>query len=483
MDIRFSPTPKDAEREVDILLYAPGVSIPDVVAGAVATLDLTPFVTRATQTQSDLSVTLAWHLELYGVAQPKPGQIVAAKLNSVLLWVGIIESLSDYRVEVGTRTMSLTCRGRDATPAWRSANRVTQDYPQGTRLDVMARDVARSLGLEESEILLPASSVATPHSSAQLAAVSGWQMLETLLLPIGYAPMVDGIGRLKVVSRDCTRAADIELTDDRIVAVTGSRSRAPLTKLRLKWLDPSFTRVEQQDQVLAQANITAGFFQIKQEQEVSFSSDRTQRAINTYLVTNQSANSGILPVCSEGYEALSETIGRITLQTSAWVPGLLGLFLATKLAGALPDIAPSTGGPTLPIGKKVQAGLEFSVLLTMASIGTGSYEIWGTPYDYVKGRNTTEAYDPAAEDWVLDSTDIESDFIVSEDHAQGVAAVEFIYRARSASNYSATIVDDPRIETGDILELPDASRLYVTGYRRDLTRGASAVLDVEGFQV
>jgi hypothetical protein len=63
-----------------------------------------------------------------------------------------------------------------------------------------------------------------------------------------------------------------------------------------------------------------------------------------------------------------------------------------------------------------------------------------------------------------------------------VAARELIYRVRSASVYGVTIVDDPRIEPGDLLQLPDGSRLYVTGYRRMLHRDAPAVLEVEGFQ-
>lgn len=422
-------------------------------------------------------------MELYGAAQPKPGQVVGAKLDDVFVWVGIVESISEYRVETGTRSMTLACRSRDATPAWRSASRVTIDYPQGTRLDVIAKDVARSVGLLDSEILLPSSSAATPHSSVQLAAISAWQMLETLLLPTSQYPMVDALGRLKAISRDCKRPSDILLTDDRIIAVTGSKSTAPISKLRLKWLDPTLTKVEQQGQILTGANITAGFFQIKQEQEVSFSVDQSQRASNTYMVTRQSANNTFVPVCSENYAALSETKGRITLNTYVWVPALLSYFLAIKASGMIYDIAPTSGGPTITVGRRVQAALELTVLLIMVSMGTGVYEIWGTPYDYVKGRNTTEAYNSDAEDWEENSTDIESDFIASESHAQGVAGTEFVYRARSASSYNATIVDDPRIEVGDILELPDASRIYVTSFNRDLTFGAPAELEVEGFQV
>ena len=94
-----------------------------------------------------------------------------------------------------------------------------------------------------------------------------------------------------------------------------------------------------------------------------------------------------------------------------------------------------------------------------------------------------EPHDPNAEDWYEEVQEIESDFILNEDHARAVAGREFIYQALSASSYNVVIVDDPRIEVGDILELADGSRVFVTGFRRELTHGTSAVLEVEGFRV
>jgi hypothetical protein len=37
-------------------------------------------------------------------------------------------------------------------------------------------------------------------------------------------------------------------------------------------------------------------------------------------------------------------------------------------------------------------------------------------------------------------------------------------------------------EPGDIVQLYDGSRLYVTDYKRNLTHGSSALLDVVGFR-
>ena len=297
-------------------------------------------------------------------------------------------------------------------------------------------------------------------------------------------PYVDGLGRLKARDRTIAgRSPDLTLDDTRIVSVSGSRGRSPVSAVRLKWLDPNLTEVAQAGRVLASANITAGYFQIRQRQAVYWSDDRSQRARSTYLVIKQSANSGIIDVCDEGYQETAHTGGLIVLETAAWVPALLTSFLALKAAAALPDIAPPFGGPTAPTGKIVYGGLELTVLLTMASIGTGSYEVWGEPYDYVHARNTTEAYDPNAPIWAEDIAEVTSDLILNPGHAQTVAARELIYAVRSAQSYTLTMIDDPRIEPGDLIGMPDGSKIYVTGYRRQLGRDSVATVDIEGFSV
>jgi len=483
MDSRFSAARSvDDERRVTIAVYPPGTSIAAVVAGsAPSPLDLAPYATRVQQRTGEVSVSLAWHHELYGAAQPVPGQVLAVCVDGVLLAATLIESLNDYRLASGERRLTLTARSPDAFAVWREVKRVTDIYPLGTRLDQIARDIAQEVGLTVAEIALPPILYAVPHSNLQLAELSAWDMLETLLLPAGLVPWIDGCGRLRAIRRDLARSADITLTDDRLIAVTRGRALVPLSSLRLAWQDPDLTEVQQQDQSLASANITAGFFQMRQDQDVYWSADRTQRARNTRLVIKQSANSGLFPVCSEDYRATAHTGGRITLETAAWVPGLMGVFLATKAAGMLPDIAPPFGGPTTPVGKAVHAALELSVLLTMASIGTGSYEVWGAPYDVVHARHTTEAYDAAAPAWLDKVETVESDLVQNDAHAQVFAARELIYRAHAAQSYGVTLVDDLRLEPGDILALPDGSRLYITGLNRDLTRDAPALVEVEGF--
>jgi hypothetical protein len=484
VDYTWAPYPRDAKRSAQLLYYpstTPALLVNQTATGAV---DLSPYMTRAKQTNADLQVSVTWHTELYGSAQPKPGQFLEVKLDGKQLWWGVIESLSDYRLSNGERSLSIVARSRDATPYWREVRRITSIYPVATPFALIARDIALAMDLEDTEINLPGASGFTVHSNTQMADLPAWDMLTQLYEPFGLQPMVDAHGRLKTISRDVTRPVDANLDIDRVLAVSGSKSRPSLTGVHVKWLDAKLTRVEQQDQELATATVTAGFFQSKQKQDVKFSTDGSQRASNTYLQIKQSANSGVMAVCHEKYQQLTPTTGRITLTTKTWVPTLVvGLMGAMLAASKLPDIAPTTGGPTFPTGKIVHGAAELAVLLVMASIGTGMYAVKGTPFDYVHTRNTMEAYDSTAPQWQQRIEEIENDFIGTEDAAQGYAVRELIYRNRAGFSFGADVVDDPRLEPGDIVQFPDGTKLYITSYSRDLTRGAPAVLSLEGFQV
>jgi hypothetical protein len=486
MDGAWVPYALDAERSAQVFHYRDATPLEMVegtaASGSPGATDLSAYATSVRQSPGEASVTFSWHHQLDGTAQPAPGEVIEIKLDGESLWWGIIEAVNDYRHERGQRTLTVTARTRDQSPFWREARRVTDLYPTATPLAWIARQVAYSLSLTDAELALPVSSGYTVHSNTQLADLSAWEMLEQLFQPTGYQPFVDARGRLKVISRDTARPADIVLTEDRVISINGARNRSPVSAVRVKWLDPNLTYVAQQDQVLATATITAGFFQLEQNQDITFSDDGSQRAASTYMVVKQSANSGLIDFCDEDYEQLSLTTGRITVTTSIFAPLLAVQSLVELIVLArIPDGV--VGAATTPLGRVLHAQAEVELLLVMMCLGTGMYEVRGTPYDYVHARNITEAYDCDAPEWMQHITEIENDFINTEEAAQAYAVRELLYQTRAASVYNVTLVDDARIEPGDILELPDGSRLYVTGYTRDLSRGAAATLDVDGFRV
>lgn len=484
MDLRWEPTPQDSSREVTVILHQSATFVEILNGSSTDDIDLTPFIVSGKHSSGDADITFSYNTELSGANQPKPGDLLEIRLSAVTLWVGVVDSIQDYSLSSsGGRRLSIKAYSRQNLPAWKDVKLTTPIYAAGTPVNTICVDVASAIGLVTDEIVIPPMSTYTVHSNMQLANMSAWDMLSSVLISSGYDPWIDARGRLTAINRDLARSSTISVSKDRIISVGGSKARSPVSSVRIKWLDPSLTEVTQQDQALDSCNITAGFFQVKQKRDVWFSQDRTQRAKNTYMVIKQSANSGLLPVCSENYYVIAPNQGLIELDTAYWAPALATLSLAVIAAdAAIGDYAPFSGGMTIPVGKIIEAAAHITVLLIMMSIGTGIYEIRGQPYDFVHARNTSEAKAKGVPDWLLQILDIENDFTMSEAHAQTFAARELIYQTRAATVYKATITDDPRIEKGDILELYDGSRLYVLDYARDFSSGAASTLDVTGFR-
>ncbi|MCB1865178.1 MAG: hypothetical protein KDG50_07080 [Chromatiales bacterium] len=475
---------KDVARNVSIKVFASSTWAALVSETATGGFELGPFAASCRHSSSELAVNLTFSNELYGANQPKPGDLVSVVVDGMVSFNGQIESVSDYREQRGNRSMSITARSRDATPNWRDLRWTTEIYPPGSDVMQIVRDVLRGLGMTGTQVRLPNTSVRTVHSGVQLADMDAWRMLEALFFPLLAYPTIDAVGRFHFMDRDVTREADVELGSDRVVSIQGSRSKAPITAMRIKWLDPSMTKSIQQSQKLATVSLTAGFFQQHQKQRTYWSDDRRQRAQNTYMEIIQSVNSGLLPVGDEDYEIIDDWHGKVTVTTKAWVPTLATAAIVAKLAAhKIPDYAPPFGGPTIPIGRIVEGTADVFLFLTMMSIGSGVYDIYGEPFEWIHQINTTEAYNDASPDWIRNEVEIESDLIVSSEHAQSLAASELLYRSYEPQSWNATIVDDLRIEKGDIVALADGSRLYVTDYNRDLSRGAPAVLALQGFRV
>ena len=479
----------DRKRAVTVTLHPSDTFADVIVRDTTDDVDLTPFVAKGSVTHNGAKLTLRWHDSTFLVSQPKPGHIVSLTEDGDTLFTGVIASISSYRESRGNRSMSLVIRARDSVGPWRGQRVSSARFGLATQLHAIAEDVIASLGLSDSEYLVPQMGLFVPHVSTQFSNETPWNILEMVYLAAGYTPFTDVLGRINYFNRDITRPADIVLTSEQVLSIGGSKQQQTISVARVKWLNPELTEVVQLDQSLASETIMAGFFRLKQEREVQWSSDRRQRAKNTYMKVLQSVNDGLLPVGDEEYEQLSDTTGEITVKTSAWVPALAtGSLVAMLALDWLPDGVVTAGfvanaGETIPWGRAARGAAEAALILTMMSLGSGSYEIWGQPYDFVHQRNTTDAYNDATPYWASKIEEIENDLISSESHSQQVAIRELLYRTAAASTWGVETVDDIRIEVGDILELPDASRLFVLGYTRDITRGSPAVLKIEGFRV
>jgi len=530
MDFRWRPITRDSKRELKVILH-PTAAIWEVrrgmEAGSDDSVDLTEFVKEVTQTAYDLKLSLVFNRELFGPTQPKPNQTIEVQLKQddqwKILWLGHVDSISNFAMSRGERQMDVLAKTRDQQDIWRATPRVTPLFPALTDLVYMAQLVARSAEMKSDEIVLPHSAIATAHSNTQLVDMTNWEMVSNIFVALGWTPYIDALGRLRAADRRLQgREPDTKLDDDRIIKVGGTRMRPPVNRVRVKWLSPELQVFEQQRRVIKSFNVTFGFWLPYWHQTVKFSDDGSLRALKTECKPNPDGG-GVFRWVQFGYEKWvhqSPTQGKFSIFNFGFF-AMAGLLFDWNRATAEQDEIPiltvnqafiphldvvvagafASEGYTLPgdtdttttqpsmtrstplNGRKHKALVQAGITAMLVNAGTGTYDVWGTPYDWIHARNTSEAFDISVPTWVNNVSDLECDFIGNEEHAGAIAVRELIYLARSANKWSVTIVDDPRIEIGDILAFTDGSQLYVEDYSRTLSRGSEAVLDVKGFLV
>lgn len=493
MDGRWTPVLGNVLRDAKVILHRTS-SIREVRNGAVG-VDLTDLASEVKHSFFEATVKLKWNRSLFGVAnQPKANQILELKMlqDGVYqsIWIGVISNLRSYTISRGEREMQLIARSRGTMDIFQNVKRVTQIFPQMTDIGHIIRKVANATGLNNDEIILAPSGFATSHTNTQLADMSAWEMFEVLMLPLGWTPYIDGLGRLRAASRDLNRPPDTILVPRQIKRVAAENQIPPVTRVRVKWLDPVLKKSAQQGRKLNELVITVGWWRPVYTVEKFFSDDKTLRAENTRIVIRQSANTTFINFIDENPDRIwtqtGENVGELRLVNRSFAPILASLATWTLASQSNDEVItdPLSGeGVTVPTGRRVQASAQLAFMLLMMCIGTGIYEIWGTPYEWIYARNTTEAFDEDSPNWVDKNEDIESDFIANELHAQAVAVRELLYRYKSTNKWRVELADDPRLEYGDIVQFPDTSKMFIEDVSRTLTRGSSAVVVLTGFLI
>uniref|UniRef100_A0A7V4G8X0 Uncharacterized protein n=1 Tax=Desulfobacca acetoxidans TaxID=60893 RepID=A0A7V4G8X0_9BACT len=237
-------------------------------------------------------------------------------------------------------------------------------------------------------------------------------------------------------------------------------------------------------QCLGTAQVTTGFFSLGEELDAWWSEDHKQRADGTSLKVVKSVNSGVLPVGEESYEEVDEFHGRITVTIHVWVPILATAMLAEYLAAAFipDDVVVGIGtGFTIPVGRVIQAQAMIGILLIMMSIGSAQYEVWGTPYDYAYLEKQSVAIEDGLEYWQENEKEIKNDFTATLSAWSWVT--ELIWEKTQNAPRRLALEDDPSLEPGDILVLPDGRRIVIMALSKKIKRGEVPVLVIDGCKV
>jgi len=400
-------------------------------------------------------------------------------------------------------TSRVTVFGRGETQAYKRRKVTSKEYTVGTDLGIALYDICETfLGLTKNEMRIPFTlGRQFKHKVNQLAQVSPWDGISSLLEVVCYQPYFDGEGKLSYINKNLHRPpARLYEDGDRIVELNvPERSQDDINKVTVTFLDSKLERVDSPYQQLGTAQVTTGFFSMHERLECWWSDDHKQRASGTSMIVIKSVNSGLLPVGTESYVQVDEFHGRIDVHISVWVPILATVMVAEYLAAAMiPDKLPGgqpvqvgitgTGvtlpwGVTLSWGRIIQAQAMIGIMLVMMSMGSAQYEVWGTPYDYAYLEKQSVAIEDGLDYWLENNLDIKNDFIGTHDQADIIAMTELIWQKCLGAPRKIAVTDDPRLEIGDIIGLPDGRKVVITGMSKRISRGEVSTLILDGGKV
>jgi hypothetical protein len=505
-----------------VLAFDPSLdSMSQVVCGAStqAPLDITQYCSNLNWTPARLTFTLEdpdglFHPDLGGKRQYMADKAIIRLVEGdsqvdeadwINTFTGYIQGQIGWKMERRSQTMqaNVSVYARDNNQAWKRRSITSKEYSVGTDLAVMFRDICTDLmGMADAELRIPSSlGLQFKHQVNQVVQMAPWEALTAILQAVGGVQFFDGDGRLTYYSKNLSRPEARVLTDyNKVVDYEiPERSQDVVNKVVVNFLDANLSKVPGSSQCLGTATITAGFFMPEIKVDCWWSDDHKQRAENTFMVVKQSCVTGVGraysseplgPWAKEGYEEIDEFHGRIKIT----VPLYSDLLFAAELIEyvALTMLMPdgvvtagigASGGETIPYGRLGQNIVLMGILATLMCIGTGNYEVWGTPYDYVYLKKQSIAVECNIDYWDEVEKSIDNDFIGSHDQADAIALLELTWERSSGFPRKLVIEDDLALEIGDMLRLPDGRKFFITNLSKQIQRGEVPLLRLDGFKV
>lgn len=470
-------------------------------------IDLTPYVMKIEYSFDKLQVTLsdesalAFHPDAGSLRNAiKSGRIIRlhegfeglAETDWIWTFSGEIEGTYTWSFQRGQNiTAQFAVFNRGNNQAWKRRNVTSDNFTVGSDWGSMFHNIAKDVMLlGDSEVAAPDPfGIPFDKNSNQVVNFPPWDALEQLAFGLSAKPWFNGKGQLALYSTRQDRVT-VNLTDDKYLRKYESRgsSNEVINKVILTYLSNDLSRVDGPDQVLGTATITAGFFTSSVDVDVYYSDERKTRCDNPRLLIKQSANAGLLSFCEEFLTKIDEFHSRITLEVSIWLPVLATYMLALYLAYGLLPLDTGEGFVeiivTKPYGRFAQSIVLVAILLLMMCLGTGTYEVWGTPYELVYLEEQAIAMKSGIEFWQEREKEIRNDFISTLAQAQPLAVNELHFEVMKENPRNLLLRYDPRIEIGDVIQLSSTVKVWVENISRPLTRNSVevATMSVTGYR-
>lgn len=392
----------------------------------------------------------------------------------------------------------LTINAEDRTAEFVKMVSTSPKYEQGqTYNDILVglATSAKGLALTSGEYSFGTVGVANTvaQKSLQFVEESPFVSIAKVLFVSGFVPRFDGSGVLRPVSMTVDKSSSRVLTDSNFVG-TVSRPQDPNpvpNQVFVKGISADMERVLQDDQVVATAGITMGFWTGDSSIRVVFSDDKSILVQNPRLRIIQSVRGGIVPFGDEEeFEFTVEdtdptdlsiagtTEGKIKVDGAFYAPLVTSLFAGRIAASFIPDAVVVAGvgassGSTIPQGRIIEGAISVNASLVQAQVGTGQYEILGQPYEYVFKELVGEAIVANLRDGEKRAVSVENHLITSQADVDATALRELRLVRKRGNIRSLTMRHDLKLEADDKLRLADDSTFIITNITRNLSRGSA----------
>jgi len=469
-------------------------------------VDLTPFIVKLDHSVDKIGVQmvdgpdLLFHPDAGALrAAIQQGRIIRvmegfeglAESNWLITFSGTVEGTYSWTYQRGeTLNITFSAYGRGNNQAWKRRNVSSRSFTVGSDWASMFMNIVKDVMLlEDSEVVVPEPwAVPFDKNSNQVVNMPPWDAMEQLMFGIMAIPFFNGRGELDMILKNQNRTTMI-LSDDKLLRKYESKGSGSetLNKVILTYLSNTLSRVEGPDQVLGTATCTVGFFKRNFEIPVYYSDERKTRSDNPRFLIKASANAGLLAFCTEEMEKVDEFHVNILVEVSVWAPVIATALLASYLAiQSIPRAVVTAlfGGTTIPVQDIAAAVILIGILLIMMCLGTGQYEVWGTPYEMVYLEQQAIAIKSGVEFWEEREKEIRNDFISTLEQAQPLAINELHYEVMKENPRTLMLRYDPRIEPGDIIQLSSTVRVYVESITRSLVRNSAEVqtMTIQGWR-
>lgn len=394
---------------------------------------------------------------------------------------------SAYSRESGDRV--LTMGAVDRTAAFVNTVSTSPQFATGTTFLTMAEDIAQSdMNLDVEETDFATFGTALTGHKVQFVDESPLSSIAKIMMRDGFMPRFNGEGKLTQTQSDVTGFPDRFYTNlDPIIAIDHPQSVVEVfDSVCVLGLDADLSKVKQPFQVLAEVQLTTGYFAQDEDFDIFFSEDQTLLAENVTVNKKRDVNGALnfggsssdSLILGEGVAASEPSYKGVRIEISTGFAGALMVLIAVGYLAAawIPDeVVSVVAGVTIPVGRAVQAAALITILLIMSQIGRYHAIILGEPVEYVYAEIRACAELDSLLGESPNRVEVENHLIQDQTVADNVAREILFRQVARANPRTVTNLTDLKLEPDDIFEVVDPvygeRRFLIERIQRTLQRG------------